>query len=423
MILHLSWLEVAPAGNTRPAGFNPQDPADPRYDWNAFDRLVMHAAARGLEPVVNIKDAPAWAEGGQSGRPGTNRPDPVELGRFAEAAARRYGGSFTGLPRVRSWEVWNEPNASFFLYPQKEGRRLASPEHYRLMVNEFAQGIHRVHNDNLVVAGALFPFVIDRPGGQSIGPLRFMRALLCLSSRLRPLRRCGAPVQLDIWSHHPYTSGGPTHRAGHPDSVSIRELPRMRRLLSAAVRHKRVVPSRPVPFWVTEFGWDTRPPDPRGVPLGLHGRWVSEALYRMWRARVSRVAWFQLRDDATAGRPHNQTAQSGLYRRCARGLSCDRPKPALRAFTFPFVAFRSGRSISVWGRTPGGRPGNVVVEQGSGRRWRRIASLPSGPDGVFSRRLRGRGGGRVRARLLDSGAGTLPFSLKRPPDRRVNPFG
>jgi hypothetical protein len=142
----------------------------------------------------------------------------------------------------------------------------------------------------------------------------------------------------------------------------------------------------------------------------------------MWRARVGRVAWFQLRDDATNGRPHNQTIQAGLYSRCDAGLACDRPKLALSAFRFPFVAFRTRRGITIWGRTPPGAAPQVVVEQKSGAGWRRLASLQANLDGIFIRRLRGGGRGPVRARLA-SGEASLAFSLNRPRDRRVNPFG
>ena len=45
-----------------------------------------------------------------------------------------------------------------------------------------------------------------------------------------------------------------------------------KRLLNAAVEQKRFASSRRVAFWVTEFGWDTKPPDPKGVPLREHAR-------------------------------------------------------------------------------------------------------------------------------------------------------
>jgi hypothetical protein len=112
--LQLSWREIAPDGPVKPAGFDAANPFDAHYRWGGFDQLVQRAVANGLDPFIGISEAPAWAERGTGGRPGTNQPDPGELGLFAEATARRFGGGFTGLPRVKYWEVWNEANASFF---------------------------------------------------------------------------------------------------------------------------------------------------------------------------------------------------------------------------------------------------------------------------------------------------------------------
>jgi hypothetical protein len=421
--LELSWREIAPSGATKPAGFDAANPFDAHYRWGGFDQLVQRAVANGLEPFIGISDAPGWAERGTGGRAGTNQPDAVELGLFAEAAARRFSGGFTGLPRVRVWEVWNEPNASFFLFPQRTNGQPVSPGLYRRMVNEFAAGVKRVSATNLVIAGGLFPFVIDRSTAHAIGPLPFMRSFLCLSKRLRPERGCSERARFDIWSHHPYTSGGPTHRASNPDNVSIRELPLMRKVLRAGVRSKHIIHSAPVRFWVTEFSWDTNPPDPKGVPVELHARWVSEALYRMWRAGVSLVTWFQLRDSAAQGRPHSDVFESGLYYLCDGGVGCDQPKISFEAFRFPLVAFRSGRYASVWGRTPGGRPGSVIVDQQRGRRWRAVGAFRAGVDGIFEGRVRRRGGGPLRARLYRENEYSIPFSLVRPADLPVNPFG
>ena len=52
----------------------------------------------------------------------------------------------------------------------------------------------------------------------------------------------------------------------------------MKVLLDAAARTRHVRSRAPVRFWVTEFSWDTNPPDPRGVPVKLQARWLSEAL-------------------------------------------------------------------------------------------------------------------------------------------------
>jgi len=197
----------------------------------------------------------------------------------------------------------------------------------------------------------------------------------------------------------------------------------MGRLLSAAVRARHAISHGAMQFWVTEFSWDTTPPDPAAVPIRLHARWVAEALYRMWSSGVSLATWFQLRDNAVNGRAHNQVYESGLYFRCAAGLQCDRPKLSLTAFRFPFVAYRSGRSVLVWGRTPGGVRGRVIVEQRVGRSWRRKAVLSTDRYGIFQRRVAPSGGGDVRARLANGSATALAFSLTRPRDLPVCPFG
>jgi hypothetical protein len=431
--LSLYWRNVAPGAEAleKPAGFDSANPADPAYDWSYMDAEVRLAVANGLEPLITITSAPRWAEANQDWEPGTNKPDPVEFGRFAGAAAQRYSGHVPGLPRVRRWQAWNEQNHYRHLTPQynvginqqplRPGAKLVSADHYRRMLNEFAAAVHAVHGDNLVVTGGLAPFHIHYEAGPAAGPLEFMRALLCLSRLNRPLPGC-EPAQFDVWSHHPYTSGDPSHKAQSPIDVSLGDLPRMRRVLRAAIRAGHVASAGPVRFWVTEFSWDTQPPDRKAVPLRLHKRWVAEALYRMWRNGVSLVTWFQLRDEPNYGLPDRDTFQSGLYFRCASALRCDRPKPSLRAFRFPFVAFRDGRRVRVWGRTPGGRRGRVIVEQRSGG-WKRLARLRADRSGIFARSLRTSSPGELRARFMGSRDTSAPFSLKRPPDRFVNPFG
>ena len=54
-----------------------------------------------------------------------------------------------------------------------------------------------------------------------------------------------------------------------PGDVSVAELPEMKSALDeAAVSAGDVASARPPAFWVTEFSWDSDPPDPGGVPGG-----------------------------------------------------------------------------------------------------------------------------------------------------------
>ena len=112
----------------------------------------------------------------------------------------------------------------------------------------------------------------------------------------------------------------------------------MHALLLAAKRQGTVVSNGQPAFWVTEFSWDTKPPDPKGVPQRLHARWVSEALFRMWSAGVSAVIWFRLQDDPLRVSPY----QSGFF------TTNGQAKYSLEAFRFPFVAFeREGRRLGL----------------------------------------------------------------------------
>lgn len=425
------WSEVAPGGARRPASFDPRDPFDPLYRWEATDDEIRTAVASGLQPILSVLDAPAWVQTGRKQHPsdGPVRPDPAALADFAAAIGDRYSGRHAGLPRVRYWQVWNEPNLSIYLMPQSEDGRPASPGWYRDLVNAMAKALHTVHPGNVVIAGGLAPFggnSNDPSGGQvptpeRLHPLDFMRAMLCMSKGARPRPTCGVRSEFDIWAHHPYTYGGPTHSAFHPDDVSIGDLDQMRRLLEAAEAADHIRSRQRVGFWVTEFSYDTSPPDPKGLPLALHARWVSESLYRMWSSGVSLVTWWLIRDTPFP----DDMFQSGLYFRGPSGIASDKPKPALRAFRFPFVAFRQvTETITYWGRTPTSRKSAVVVEQKQGSRWRRLVTPAVDRYGIFRGRVTdARGSGPLRARLVDGTDFSLPFSLTVPKDFRFCPWG
>ncbi len=384
--LSVSWDAVAPAGKEKPAGFDPADPADPAYDFAELDREVRLAVASGLQPVIGFYGAPLWAQD-QSPHPssysgfaaGPYKPSPAEVARFAHALAVRYGGSFHGLPRARYWRLWNEANLIGYLSPQFANGKPFASEWYRQMLNAFARAVHAVHPDNAVVAGSLAPFSFKKA---AMAPLQFMRSLLCMSKGRTPKPVCAQRASLDAFSIHPYTSGGPSHPAFNPDDVSVGDLRKVHRLLAAAVKYHRIRSNGPVGFWVTEFSWDTKPPDPNplATPLALQARWTAEALYRMWRAGVGVVTWFLLRDLAWPQSPY----QSGLYFRSGIRMELDQPKPTLTAFRFPFVAFRQRNGTLVWGRTPGGRPARVIVEQRLLRTWKRLATVRSDRYGIFT---------------------------------------
>jgi hypothetical protein len=398
-LLVASWAGIAPK---KPAArFDGGNPADPAYDWASLDASVRGAVAHGLRPVLEVEFAPAWAQG--PGRPpgldGPWLPQPGALGLFARALAARYSGGFVDpanpaagpLPRVRWFEIWSEENLSQHLNPLWEGTSLVGPWNYREMLNAAYAGIHSASPGARVIAGGLAPYGDARVGGSRVPPVWFWRSLLCLrGARLRPLA-CPEPAHFDIAAHNPIDVHGPDVGAISPLDVSTPDLGRLTAIVDRAVRTKRALPARPKPFWAPEIWWDSNPPDPGGVPLGRQARWLEEALFRLWRQGVSAVIWWYLRDQDPGTAGYAATQQSGL-------LFLDgRPKPAYRAFRFPFVAHRAGRGrVLLWGVAP--RPGRLVVERRSRRGWAPLARPSAGRGRVFLARVEAAGSLRLRAR-------------------------
>jgi hypothetical protein len=204
------------------------------------------------------------------------------------------------------------------------------------------------------------------------------------------------------------------------------DLGKLQRLLRAADRAGRIKSRfRHTPLWITEFSWDSKPPDPGGLPARILRRWTAEALYRAWRAGVGHFFWWTLRDPERApGQPFSQSVDSGLYLR-GPSLAEDRPKPNLAAFRFPFVAYSRHAGFAFWGRTPSGRGGRVLIEIHTGGGWRRVASTRADHSGIFQGLVTGSYGrhkhGTVRARYR--GEKAVPFSLHPVKDFYQPPFG
>ena len=432
--IDFSWGTVAPV--VRPTGFDPTNPGDPAYRWGAVDARVQLAVRNGLVPVLGIAGAPRWAQPqAPPDRDGAYEPDPTMFGQFMLAAARRYGGSFQGLPRVSYWRAWNEPNNYRYLTPQQVDGKDFAPFWYAKLLDAFSTSVHSVHTDNHVIAGSLAPYGIQR----RISPLTFMRELLCVSGGKRIHATCSRRFDFDILSVHPYTRGNPFDHASKPNDVALGDLPKVRTLLDGAWKVGHIQTVKRPQMWVTEFAYNTHPPSPNDLtlPIKLSGRYTAESLYQMWRSGTSVGTWFLVRDEPVG----SSSFQCGLYfAGSAPDLSRDRPKPALTAFRFPFVAYRgtppagpgvkktSKKYVTIWGRTPTSNPGKVVILQKTKSGWRKAAKLRAHAGGVFKKKLKIKTLHLQRPKkavLLARfrGQASWPFSLKRPRDRFVLPLG
>jgi hypothetical protein len=411
----LYWRNIVTAG--QPA--NPENPNDPKYNWAVPDAIVSKATDNGLQPVLTVFQAPDWASGTklpQNGYTGVNKVDPAKFHQFAVALATRYKDS------VNYYEAWNEPNLPHFFTPQLANGKFVSPARYRALVNAFASGIHQADPTAVVIAGNTAPFGHPPPKGGSIGPKPFLKGVV------------SAKVRFDAWSTHPYTYGGPTHHATSKNDVSLGDMGELRTILNKARSAGRILGAHKPQLWASEFSWDSRGPDQRGVSMKLLSRWISETVYRLNKAGVSALLWFGLRD-----RPfENIQTQSGFWYcgtvdlsddgntapKCGSSTfntSQDVQKPIFKSFRFPFVAYAGNGKVTVWGKRPAGVTGNVEI-------WRR---KPTGSWGKVTTFNPGATFGKIYRSSWTSGfykarIGTIesvPFSLKKVGDKSVMPFG
>jgi hypothetical protein len=421
----LRWGAIAP--QKLPANWNPEDPADPNYEWKFFDIWVTNAVQAGLTPVLQIRGAPSWAERcvPSPSSEAVCNPEPAAFAAFTKAAVRRYSGDFGGLPRVRYWEGLNEPNLSIYFEPQYEGNTAVSPDLYRALLNTFYATVKSIEPTDLVLAPGLGPIAVPH---YTIGPMQFTRMLLCMAGRHHPhpvAGNCGEGVHFDIFDVHPYTTGSPTHEGG-PNDVEMGDLAKLQELISAADRAHRIQGAyKHTPLWITEFSYDSKPPDPGGLPMKVETQWAAEALYQAWTHGVSNFMWYSLDDEAPQPNvPFNVSLQSGLYF-WAPTVAAEQPKPMVAAYRFPFVALRRSNGLKFWGRTPNSRGGRIVLQARSGSKWRRIGVARADAAGIFKGLVRtGYGAGRRGAVRAHFGKSASPgFPMRPVGDFPQPPFG
>ncbi len=363
--VQVRWNEVAPRprSKTKPS-FDPTNPA--AYPgFGPYDDLVRRADALGMRILATITgDAPRWAtyrSRARSFRSANYRPSAREYGRFTAAVARRYSGEFQGLPKVRYFSLWNEPNHKQFLKP-----RSAAPRIYRELVYAGLTAIRRNGAAGArVFVGELAP--VGRPG-KVIGPGAFLQRWLCLTKRFRPRRRGDGcrrfeKIRADGFAHHPY---GPVKRVSRRrDIINLLAIRRLGRYLDRAARARRL--PRRLPIYSTEFGLQSNPPDDHvSTSPARQARLINEKeeySYRYWRLKS--YSQYLLYDD-----PPRSGRRSGRWSGFQTGLRYPKggAKPAWNAYRFPIVVRRRRGGVTVWGRVRPGEGTHWVRLQRRGRR-------------------------------------------------------
>ena len=339
----LRWNQIA---LSRPK--NPASPRDPAYDWHRPDRVLRGLRRYGLTPVVTLVGTPPWANGGRT--PNFAPPHPLDFRRFVTAAARHY-------PWIRYWLIWNEPNKRLWLRPTR------AAIYVQHLLNPGYEAIHAVLPHARVGGGVTGP----RGGAGGVSPTTWVRSM------------ARAHAKLDAYAHHPY----PASPSETPSSGGCKNCPW---ITMATIKKLLILVKRswgPKPVWLTEYGYQTRPPDMfLGVPLKRQATMLSLAAMRAWRLpRVTMLIQYLYRDEVPLGR-----FQTGLV------FADDRWKPSLQGFKLPFAQMgRHGLQAVVWGQIRGVRPGRKSYQLEVLRKnvWKSVGHARLTNDhGVFIRTIR-----------------------------------
>lgn len=385
--IEVDWAGVEPTAPA--AGANPTSPSAPQFKFAELDLRVEELVKAGIQPVFLVTDAPRWAEGkgGTAAEYATGGYEPNDRAfkDLAEAMAKRYSGHYPDpahpghrIPRVRYMQAWGEANTNFHLSPQwtrVHGRAVNTGAIvYRGLLNAFYAGVKAGDPGTEVIATGLEGYG-DAPfaGLQRTHPVTFLENLLCLSTALQRIKCAGGAAHFDVLAADPYDAFSPTTHAISPLDASAPDLSRLVKVEKAGLSAHTLLPHGAKPLWVTEFGYDSKPPNPQAVSTATQAKWLEEGFYVFWREGVSTALWYLVRDQTP---PYDVNYFSGVYFRNGT------PKPSFTAYRFPFVIMATtGQAAQAWGIAPVG--GTVEVQVRSSHGWKTVRVLHAGAGRVF----------------------------------------
>jgi hypothetical protein len=218
---------------------------------------------------------------------------------FAKAIASRYSGRNAGYPFVRFFGIWNESNLGLFLTPQFNSKgQIVSPAAYAKLAAAGYAGIKAGSSKALVAVGETSSSGRDKKvagSSDSVRPGTFAQLVAKANKKLK----------FDAWAQHPYpvpVNQKPTQKVLWPN-VALTSLPQFEKSIDTWFGRKNI------PVWITEYGNETKPGEPKGVTEAQQASYLKQAIDIAKKdKRVPMFIWFVLRD--STGSPW----QSGIYR-------------------------------------------------------------------------------------------------------------
>ena len=141
------------------------------YNWTLVDKVFKAIDAKGLEIVAILNNTPDWMDDSLS-----SAADQAAYGRFASAAAARYGNI------VDYWEVYNEPNLNG-----------VSPEDYTKILKLAHGAIHAADSNATIITGGLAS--VPTTGNGMWGAVEYLERMY----------DAGAKGYFDAVGYHPYS--------------------------------------------------------------------------------------------------------------------------------------------------------------------------------------------------------------------------
>ena len=379
--------EDARKGSKRKRKFNPSNPRTyPRTNWDRYDRLVRAANALKIGVYMNVTGpGPKWAhrrapKGEARSTKRAWKPKEKAYGKFVEAVAKRYTGSYkdendhrTILPRVQFWSLWNEPNQAGWLTPQWEDGVPMAPIIYRDLWYYGRKAFEKTgHGEDVILLGETAPIgdrELLRDARGHVHPKVFIRELFCVrpdgtkytgadaaKRKCSRLNRLGGAFKSFAFAHHPYTKTlAPTKRDEDADSLTMANIGELGPLLKQVQAASGI--GGPTFSIMTEYGYETDPPDPhQGISPKLQAEYINLGEYIAYKdPTIIGQAQFLLRDtpprkgEKKNSRKYWFTYQSGLFN--INGS----PKPSATAYTMPLLMTGTGTdstgatTVNFWG--------------------------------------------------------------------------
>lgn len=283
-------------------GWDGVEPRRDQYDFAFWDAVVELATEAGVTLIPYVAYTPDWnSDGAPDSFWKTPPRDVGEFGELMQLLAERYRG------RIRSWEIWNEPD--------NEDYWLGSAEQFAALLAAGADGVRAGDPDARVVLGGL------------AGGVGFLRALF---------DEQGVGERVDVVNLHGYyeTWNPSPLETLHEYIGEVREI---------VARH-----GGRQQLWMAEVGYSNFTP-PAGALVGRRYSYehtpefqavmlVRTLALLLSEPAVSLIAWYELKDarpsDAVIGDAHN--------RHLGVTFADHRPKPALDALAFMSEQFHAG---------------------------------------------------------------------------------